>query len=389
MTDSDHTEASLNIRNLVAACSAISVFGLAFGMTYPLLSLILESRGVSTDMIGLNSAMMPIGILLFSPFIPFATRHLGARNVAIIAALLTVVIVLTYKAFDTLSAWFFIRLLQGMTMSTLFVLSEVWVVSSAGSRHRGKVVAIYGAILSASFGSGPLIVSWMGIHGWMPFIVGAIIIALGVIPLSMVREKEVSSHEPKGPGFLTFLPKAPMLLASVFAFAIFDAATLSLIPVYGIQYGFDVAIAANFLTALILGNTVLQLPIGWLIDRYPHRVVLGGCALIASSLLVLLPFVMKSFWLWPVLVFLGATGYGVYTVALSSLGERFQGAELVSGSSAFAVMWGLGALLGSITGGWSMVVFGSDGLPFHLAGFYVLLVAGLIFRKQLFGVRES
>jgi hypothetical protein len=38
-----------NTRNLIAACAAITVFGFAFGMTYPLLSLILESRGVSSD----------------------------------------------------------------------------------------------------------------------------------------------------------------------------------------------------------------------------------------------------------------------------------------------------------------------------------------------------
>ena len=69
---------SSNWRNLVAACAAISVFGLAFGMTYPLLSLILESRGVGTDMIGINAAMMPIGILLFSSTIPVATRRFGA-----------------------------------------------------------------------------------------------------------------------------------------------------------------------------------------------------------------------------------------------------------------------------------------------------------------------
>jgi hypothetical protein len=44
--------ASANIRNLIAACAAITVFGFAFGMTYPLLSLILELRGVACDMIG-------------------------------------------------------------------------------------------------------------------------------------------------------------------------------------------------------------------------------------------------------------------------------------------------------------------------------------------------
>jgi len=35
---------SSDLRTLVAACCAITVFGLAFGMTYPLLSLTLEER---------------------------------------------------------------------------------------------------------------------------------------------------------------------------------------------------------------------------------------------------------------------------------------------------------------------------------------------------------
>ena len=48
---------SSNTRNLIAACAAICVFGFAFGMTYPLLSLQLEARGVSTRLIGINAAM--------------------------------------------------------------------------------------------------------------------------------------------------------------------------------------------------------------------------------------------------------------------------------------------------------------------------------------------
>ncbi|MCP4236072.1 MAG: MFS transporter, partial [Aestuariibacter sp.] len=118
------TTTSANRRTLVAACAAITVFGFAFGMTYPLLSLILESRGVPSDMIGINSAMMPLGILLFSSVIPVATKRFGARNVAICAALASGFIMLGYKVFDNLAAWFLIRLLQGMSISTLFVLSE-------------------------------------------------------------------------------------------------------------------------------------------------------------------------------------------------------------------------------------------------------------------------
>ena len=374
---------SADTRTLVAACAAITVFGFAFGMTYPLLSLILESRGVASDMIGINSAMMPLGILLISPAIPYATRRFGARNVAITAAVITAFAILAYKAFDTLAAWFVIRLVQGMTISVLFVLSEAWITESAGDANRGKVVAIYASVLSASFGAGPLLISFIGIEGWTPFVLGAIVIVVGIVPFTLIRENPEADPEESTPsGFFDFAPKAPMLLAAVGIFSIFDAATLSLFPVYGVQNGLGLATSANLLTALILGNMLLQLPVGWLADRIEHRWVIAGCALTTSISLLLLPALIHSPLKWPLLIVAGTAGYGVYTVSLASLGNRFSGIELVNGASAFALVWGFGALFGSISGGWVMLGFGPHGLPVALALTYLLLAIG-VSRRQL------
>ena len=377
-----NSAATANTRNLIAACAAITVFGFAFGMTYPLLSLILESRGVSTDMIGINSAMMPIGILLISPVIPVLAARYGARNVAMTAAIATALAILSYKVFDTLSAWFLIRLLQGMTIATLFVLSEAWIVGSAGDRNRGKIVAIYSSVLSASFGAGPLLISFIGIEGWTPFVLGAAVVALGVIPFIFIREDIQSEPEETQPsGILNFSRKAPMLLAAVGAFAIFDAATLSLFPVYGVRNGLDLAASANILTALILGNVLLQFPIGWLCDRFAARLVMAGCASITALTLMVLPLLMASQLKWPLLILMGTTGYGVYTVSLVALGSRFKGIELINGSASFAVVWGFGALIGSVSGGLSMLASASHGLPLSLAGVYLLLACGVIWRQ--------
>ena len=173
-----------------------------------------------------------------------------------------------------------------------------------------------------------------------------------------------------------------MLLAAVGIFSIFDAATLSLFPVYGIYNGLDLATSANLLTALILGNMLLQLPIGWLADRVEHRWVLAGCALTASVCLLMVPALIHSPLKWPLLVVAGTAGYGVYTVSLASLGNRFSGIELVNGASAFALVWGFGALFGSISGGWVMLGFGPHGLPVALALTYLLLAIG-VSRRQL------
>jgi MFS family permease len=377
-----NTAANANMRNLVAACAAITVFGFAFGMSYPLLSLILESRGVSSDMIGMNSAMLPIGILLISPVIPVLAARFGARNVAICAAIATALLILSYKLFDTLSAWFLVRLLQGMSIATLFVLSEAWIVGSAGERNRGKIVAIYSSVLSASFGAGPLLISFIGIDGWTPFLLGSIVVALGALPFLFIREDpEAEPEETRPSGILSFAQKAPMLLAAVGAFAVFDAATLSLFPVYGVQNGLDLATSANILTAMILGNVLLQFPIGWLCDRIAPRLVMAGCALITASSLVLLPALIHSELKWPLLILMGTCGYGVYTVSLVSLGSRFSGIELINGSASFAVVWGFGALLGSVSGGLTMLASGLLGLPLGLAAVYLLLGSGVVLRQ--------
>ena len=334
-------------------------------------------------MIGINSAMMPIGILLFSSVIPVVAKRFGARRVAITAAMVTAVVILSYKVFDTLAAWFVIRLVQGMAISTLFVLSESWIVGSAGDQNRGKIVAIYASVLSGSFGAGPLLISFIGIEGWAPFLIGAAVVTFGVIPFFFIRENPHDDPEETQPsGIFSFAPKAPMLLAAVGAFAVFDAASLSLFPVYGIQNGLDITTSANILSALILGNVLLQFPIGWLCDRFPHRMILAGCALTTTITLILLPVAIDSVMKWPLLILMGTTGYGVYTVSLASLGNRFSGIELINGSASFAIVWGFGALIGSISGGWAMLGFGTHGLPLGLALVYLLLALGLV-RRQM------
>lgn len=369
-----------NWRNVTAAAAAVAVFGFALGQMFPLLSLLLEKQGYSDDLIGLNSAMSPIGILIASPFITPLARRIGTRRVALVAAFLTILIILAYKLFPSIEAWFVLRLAQGMSVSTLFVLSEAWIVKYAAGGQRGRIVALYASVLSASFAAGPALISWIGIEGWLPFLIGAGVMAAAMLPLCLVRDEHAPEASAHRPSFLTFAPKAPVLLAAVAMFAIFDAASLGLLPVYGVRVGLDVSTSAQILTALIVGNVVLQMPLGWLADVLPKRLVMGGCAVVTAVLCFAMPASMGTLWMWPLLLVAGATGYGIYTIALAELGDRFKGDELVQGSAAFATMWGGGALVGSALAGWAMATFGPHGLPLVLGVSFVIFFAGVIAR---------
>jgi predicted MFS family arabinose efflux permease len=91
--------------------------------------------------------------------------------------------------------------------------------------------------------------------------------------------------------------------------------------------------------------------------------------------LVILPFLVASIWIWPLMLFLGASGFGIYTIGLAQLGDRFQGADLIAGTSSFSTAWGLGALTGSLVCGLAMKQYGPDGFPNALLVIFVAYLA--------------
>jgi MFS family permease len=369
--------------NLAAAIASIVVFGFALGLMFPLLSLLMEREGISPEVIGYNTAMAPIGILLAGFIVPRLVRRFGAKLVAIIAAWIAAAIVIAYYYTD-IAWWFGLRVAHGFAVSTLFSVSEAWIVRFAAGAYRTRILAIYTSIMALSFGGGPALISYVGIDGILPFAIGAAVLVAATIPMYLVREPPVHDEDPRAAlSTLSFAPKAPILLMAVGLFAIIDAANLGFLPVYGVKKGMDRETAALVLTAFIVGNTVFQLPIGWIADHYPKRKVMAGCAIVAAIASALIPWSFGTFFLWPVLLVCGAAAAGIYTVALSELGERFSGNELVAGTASFATVWGLGAIFGALLGGWAFQRFGPDGLPLAIAAIFAFFIAIVFWQQRL------
>ena len=75
---------------------------------------------------------------------------------------------------------------------------------------------------------------------------------------------------------------------------------------------------------------------------------------------------------------LTASAFGVYMVALATMGDSFKGPDLISGAAAIAAMWGVGGLIGPPVAGVAIDLFGINAMPVTLASFYVILLVGVI-----------
>jgi MFS family permease len=367
--------------NLMAAIAAITVFGFALGLMFPLLSLVMEKNGVSPEVIGYNTAMQPFGILVAGFIVPHATRRYGTKPVVIAAAFVTASLIVTYPFIPIFWGWFAMRLIQGFAVAILFSVSEAWVVEAASGPARSRIMAVYTGVLSLSFGLGPALISVTGVDSFLPFGIGALFLLAGTVPMFFYRPTQAFAPE-EGSSTLTiigFARLAPILIAAVGMFGIIDAANLGLLPVYGVKKGLSQATASLMLTAFIVGNVVLQFPIGWIADHWSKRGMMSVCAIVTALGSALVPWAFGTWVIWPVLVVTGAASAGIYTLALAELGQRFTGHELVAGTAAFSTMWGGAALIGALIGGWAMERFGPDGLPYTIAvvfaGFIVMIAA--------------
>jgi MFS family permease len=362
--------------SLAAAIASVTVFGVSIGLSTPLLSLLLEARGVDPTVNGLNAAAVFAGVIVGPLLTPHGVRALGLRNFLLLCFALQITILPLLKLFDGLGAWFALRAVSGVIGSGIFTSSEAWINLLAGDTGRGRIVGLYAAALSAGIGVGPLLLSFTGIAGWAPFIVNGAVIAAATVPLYRVGNINRDFGRERGAHPFTMFVRAPLILLSVALFGLYEATLLALLPIWGLHMGFSPSLAAATLSAVYIGSVVLQLPIGWLSDKTARLTMLrvcGGAGLVGAigiaSLALPVPALLVLLAVW------GGVVTAIYPVALSMAGDRFRGGELVTVNAAIIIAYGLGALVGPGLGGAAMDLRDPEGLLWFLALLFAALLA--------------
>lgn len=363
--------------NIIAALATVGACDIAFGLTLQLMPLLMEKNGWPAWAIGLNVAMGPIGIILAGPFLPRLLGNTGTKRAAfvLVAILMASLVAISVSPFW---AWFPLRFIFGMATSALFTISEAWVLSFATNENRGRVMGLYTSLLAVTFSVGPLILPWTGLEGFLPWGIGIACILISILPLAFVKVSDDAFHQKDGAGFFGFVTKAPMLLFAVCAATLFDNVLISFFTIYGIRNGLELGTASSMLGIGIIGNVLFFYPLGWLSDRWSRKGVMLVTAVMTILLSLSLLAVITHWLAWPVMMLLTGSAFGVYVVALATMGDRFKGPDLIAGSAAIAAMWGVGGLIGPPVAGLAIDLYGINAMPVTLAAFYVLLLIGLV-----------
>jgi len=368
---------------MVGTIATVTVFAVAQGLTYPLLSFILERQGTPPGLIGMSAAMTPLGFILSAPFIPALVRRVGAGRLAVLCSILAAATLVAIGWTQEVWAWMPLRFLLGFFANPLYVISETWLITITPASRRGRIMGLYSSIVSGGFAIGPVTLGLLGTEGWPPFLFGMTAFLLcGLIVLAVIPRLPKMPHEGEPTSVGGFLALAPLLLLAVFVAASFEQSFLAMFAVYGAAYGSPESHISALIACFILGNAGLQIPLGRLAEKIGSARAMLFCSLIALLGCALLPLLFSSSLIWPMLFVWGAVTFGIYTMGLIQLGERFSGQQLIAGNAAFALVWGLGGIGGSPATGLAMQVFGHQGLPMSLGLLCGVLAIFLIAEKR-------
>jgi len=355
-------------RSILAALGCIGAVGIGLGATLPLLALRMDSMGATATMIGLNTAMVGLSHLIFTPLVPRILRHINMMPFLLICAFAASAGIIGYVVFPDIWIWFPLRFFTSASLAGLFIVSEIWINQIAEDRTRGRVIGLYATVFAGSFALGPVLLLLVGTDGSLPFFITAGMTLVAILPLQLARGLMPNIHEKPSQSFLAFILVAPAATFAALAYGAIETQVFNLLPVYSIRTGATETVAALVLSVFAAGNVAMQVPIGYLADRFDRRYVLAGCAAVGMIGPTLLPFAAGQPWvLYPILFVYGGVVVGMYTVGLALLGQRFTGADLAAANAAFVVMYSAGALVGPIAGGAAMDISDPDGLTVSLA----------------------
>ena len=369
--------------SLLAILSACAAFSIGMGITLPLLSLILERRGVPASLNGLNLATGGFAALVVIPLVPRWMARLGtARFLALALVVAASAMIALYEA-PSLWLWFPIRFVLSAALNSLFVVSEYWINQLADARNRGRTIAAYSTCFAAGFGIGPALLTVTGTRGILPFVSGAGLLLLALVPIGIARRAAPDAQHARPAPLVTIIRAAPAIFCAAFAYGAIDAGLAGLVPVYAVRSGYSESAAALAVTAIGIGSIAFQIPLGALADRLPRHRVLLACAVAGLLGAAIAPFAVATHAAFYLVLFVwGGIVLGLYTVGLTSLGETFKGADLAGANAAYVMSYSLGLLVGPSLEGAALDTWNPNGLMLALGAIAAAYALFLTVRKD-------
>ncbi|GAA0137224.1 MFS transporter [Paenibacillus sp. YSY-4.3] len=369
----------------------VIVAGLSQGLLLPVLSIFMEERGISSSVNGLHAAALYIGSFGMSLIAVKVLKRIGFKKLILGGMVLVMVALPLFPLISNLEVWFVLRLLVGIGDNALHFASQLWMMLITPPNQRGRNISIYGMSYGIGFSIGPLAIRLLPYGQLVPFLLLAILIALVALlvylqmPDTVPDKLDEGKEEASGPRKTLLIYRlAWFALIPSMLYGYMEAAMNSNFPIYGLRTGLTAAEISTLLPFFGIGGLILQLPLGYLSDRYGRKIILMIAGSLGGLLFLIVPLIGSDYFgLLLIFMLTGGLVGSFFSLGLAYAADILPRHLLPTANVIASIHFNVGSIVGPNLGGVAMH-FGAAGLLFVILGLFYLAftVAGIMFRPE-------
>lgn len=262
--------------------------------------------------------------------------------------------VLVHGMLDNLWLWLLLRVLVGLGMMCLYMVIESWLNEQSTSDNRGKVFSGYMMASYLGMVIGQLMLAYLSKLDIELLLLVALCFALCLVPVALTRRIHPEPLKPASLSPRYFFKQVPIsMFTSILAGAILGA-FYGLAPLYGAGIGLSNSMVGFFMASCVAAGFFVQAPLGYLSDKLDRASLIRWCSLLLA--LVCLPLALKTDWpVWAVFA-MGSCAcalfFSLYPLAVAFANDNIEAEKRVSLAAVLLTVFGVGASIGPLLGGW-------------------------------------
>lgn len=357
--------------------------------------LLMAGVGTLTTVLGVRmadaaAAPLAIGIVMAGYFAGQTAGSLraftmirGVGHIRAFSALASILsaATLAHVLSGDLVLWGVLRFVEGFCVAGLFVCVESWLNQNAKAETRGRILSIYMICLYGGQGLGQFLLTLEpggeGETGLRLFVILSMVVSVALVPVALTRQTPPTLPDITAFGVRRLYAASPLGMFGTLVSGLVTGSLYSLGPVYTRLLGYDNAETATFMSAAILGGTLLQWPLGLLSDIFDRRKVLVGLfvALAAVSAGLAVAGDAGFPWLLAGAALFGGITYALYPVSVAHTNDHLDARDMVSASGGLILGYSIGATIGPFAASGAISATGAGGLFVFCGAIGALAVA--------------
>lgn len=373
------------IYSIYSLLLAIAILLLGTGLLGTTLGIRAGAEGFSDMVTGIVMSAFFFGYVIGSYLCPRLISQVGhIRAFAVLAAIGTVAILVHGLIVDPV-VWWFLRIITGICMVGLYLVVESWLNSLLESHHRGKIFSVYVSITLLSLGVSQFLLLIYGAKALATLVLCAMFFALALVPIAVTRLTQPTPVTVPSLQLRHLIAISPLGVAGALVTGLGNGAFWAVGALYGHGLEFSETNIALFMSAVIFGGALLQVPIGHLSDRIDRRkVLLFVCIFTTLFALGMFLFAQRSELGFLVCAIMyGGFSFAVYSLAVAHTNDHIGPAEVLEATRGLLLLNGVGATIGPMIAGAVMQYFGAPMLMWYFACVFAMLGGFTVYRIMI------